>query len=262
MGLPTCMVFSGHDPVGGAGIQADIEALASMGAHAASIVTALTVQDTINAYAVEPVATALLIQQARTLMDDIRPAVIKIGLIPDVATAEAVHTILTDLPGIPVVLDPVYKAGGGHDLQTRLTRDALKTLLFPLASVITPNVEEARAFTGNADTLDACAMSLLETGCGHVLITGGDTDDEQVVNRLYANNRCLEKFVWPRLPDSYHGSGCTLASAIAGLLSHGHEPLSAVRQAQHYTWHTLKQAYRTGNGQLQPDRFYWTGRYT
>ena len=151
MEIPTCMVFAGHDPVGGAGIQADIETLSSMGVHATSIVTALTVQDTTNVYEVAATETGLLIHQSRTLLDDIRPAAIKIGLIPDVATAEAVHTLLTDLPGIPVVLDPVYRAGGGHSLHTRQTRDALRSLLFPLATVITPNIQEAQAYTENAD---------------------------------------------------------------------------------------------------------------
>ena len=256
------MVFSGHDPVGGAGIQADIETLSSMGVHAATVVTALTVQDTVNVHVVEPIATGLLIQQARTLMNDVRPAAIKIGLIPDVATAEAVHTVLMDLTGVPVVLDPVFRAGGGRDLQNRMTRDALRTLLFPLATIVTPNIEEAREFSENADTIDACAVALLESGCEHVLITGGDGAGDQVVNRLYANNRCLERFSWPRLHDQYHGSGCTLASAIAGLLSHGQEPLTAVREAQQYTWNALKHGYRIGQGQLQPDRFYWTGKYS
>jgi len=256
--MPTCLVFSGHDPIGGAGIQADIEALGSMRVHAATLVTALTAQDSINVYSVEPVSTALLIQQARTLLSDIKPAVIKIGLVPDVMTAEAIHTILTDLQDIPVVLDPIVRAGGGKSLQDRQTCEAMRSLLFPLATVITPNEYEARTFAGNADSLEACAMSLLESGCNYVLITGGDSNEEQVTNRLYGNNRCLETFNWPRLLKQYHGSGCTLASAIAGLLSHGHEPLTAVREAQQYTWNSLNHAYPTGAGQLHPDRFFWT----
>jgi hydroxymethylpyrimidine/phosphomethylpyrimidine kinase len=258
--LPTCLVFSGHDPIGGAGIQADIETLASMRVHAATLVTALTAQDSVNVYAVEPVSTALLIQQARTLLADIRPAVIKIGLVPSVMIAEAIYTIIGDLPDIPVVLDPIVRAGGGKALQDRQTCEAVRTLLFPLATVATPNEREARAFAGNADSPEACAMSLLESGCEYVLITGGDNDEQQVTNRLYGNNRCLELFNWPRLPRQYHGSGCTLASAIAGLLSHGHEPLSAVREAQQYTWNCLDNAYPTGSGQLHPDRFFWCGK--
>lgn len=257
---PTCLVFSGHDPSGGAGVQADIEALASVGSHAATVITALTVQDTLDVYAVESVNTSLLIQQARTLLADIQPAAVKIGLIPDVAIAEAIHSILIDIPDVPVVLDPVIRAGGGTELQNEETRDAVSSLLLPLATVVTPNAQEARQFARNADSVDACGIALLESGCGYVLITGGDGDDKQVINKLYANNRCLETFTWQRLPYEYHGSGCTLASGIAGLLSHGHEPHSAVREAQQYTWDALNNAYQTGRGQLQPHRFFWANK--
>ena len=257
---PTCLVFSGHDPSGGAGIQADIEAIASTGSHAATVITALTVQDTIDVYSVEPVAPSLLIHQARTLLSDITPTAIKIGLIPDVAIAEAIHSILVDIPNVPVVLDPVIRAGGGAELQNQDTCDAIISLLLPLATVITPNVQEAKMLARNADSVDACGIALLESGCRYVLITGGDSGGEQVNNKLYANNRCLETFSWPRLPYEYHGSGCTLASGIAGLLSHGHEPNSAIREAQQYTWESLKHAYRTGDGQLQPQRFYWANK--
>jgi hydroxymethylpyrimidine/phosphomethylpyrimidine kinase len=255
-------VFSGHDPVGGAGIQADIEVLASMRVHAATLITALTAQDSTNVYSIQPVSASFLLEQARVLLADIQPVSIKIGLVPDVETAEAIHSIVHDLQGLPVILDPVVKAGGGKQLHDKHTVEAVRSLLFPLATLITPNEEEARTFSGNADTLEACAMSMLESGCDYVLMTGGDTQAEQVTNRLYGNNRCLESFRWPRLPEQYHGSGCTLASAIAGLLSHGHEPLSAVREAQQYTWNCLNNAYQTGAGQLHPDRFFWTNSKT
>lgn len=257
-GLPTCLVFSGHDPTGGAGVQADIEALASMRVHAATLITALTVQDSSDAYTIEPVSPSLLVHQAKVLLADLRPAAIKIGLVPDVATAEAIYTIINGLVDVPVVLDPVVRAGGGAHLQDEQAQNAVRSLLFPLATVITPNQHEARKFATNADTLEACAMSLLESGCDYVLMTGGDADTRTVNNSLYGNNRCLETFSWPRLEKQYHGSGCTLASAIAGLLSHGHEPLSAVREAQQYTWNCLNKAYKTGMGQLNPDRFFWT----
>jgi hydroxymethylpyrimidine/phosphomethylpyrimidine kinase len=258
-GLPTCLVFSGHDPTGGAGIQADIETLSSMRVHAATLITALTVQDTANAYTVEPVSASLLLHQARVLRDDLKPAAVKVGLVPDIATVKAIHTIISELDGVPIVLDPIVRAGGGRHLQEEEARYEMLSLLFPLATVITPNQDEARAFASNADTPEACAMSMLESGCDYVLMTGGDADGQKVSNRLYGNNRCLETFSWPRLHQQYHGSGCTLASAIAGLLSHGHEPLSAVREAQQYTWNCLDNAYETGTGQLNPDRFFWTG---
>ncbi|MCW8962244.1 MAG: hydroxymethylpyrimidine/phosphomethylpyrimidine kinase [Gammaproteobacteria bacterium] len=260
MDLPTCLVFSGHDPSGGAGVQADIEAVASMGSHAVTVITALTVQDTANVHAVESVSAPLFIQQTRTLLADIKPAAVKIGLIPDVAIVEAIHSILVDMGGVPIVLDPVVWSGGGTLLQDDAVAEAVKSLLFPLATVITPNEREAKRYAANADTLEACGISLLESGCDYVLITGGDSGTDKVTNKLYANNRCLDIFSWPRLPHEFHGSGCTLASSIAGLLSHGHEPHTAIREAQKYTWDSLNHAYRTGRGQKQPHRFFWAAR--
>lgn len=258
--IPTCLVFSGHDPSGGAGVQADIEALAGMGCHAATLITCLTVQDTQNVHSVDAVPAAALIEQARTILADMPVQSVKIGLVPNTEMAEAIHTLLVDYPDMPVVLDPIVSAGGGRQILRQDTADAIQNLLFPLTTVLTPNSKEARSFACNADTLDACGIALLETGCDYVLLTGGHEPGEQVVNKLYGNNRCLERFQWARLPHEYHGSGCTLASSIAGLLAHGHEPHSAVREAQQYTWETLKHAYVTGKGQLQPHRFFWTTR--
>lgn len=258
MDLPTCLVFSGHDPSGGAGVQADIEAIASMGAHAITVITALTIQDTSSVHAVEPVPASTLTQQAHTLLADITPTAIKIGIIPDIAIVEAIHSILVKMNHIPVVLDPIVWSGSGTRLQNDDVSEAIKNLLFPLATVITPNEREARLFATNANTLDACGISILESGCDYTLITGGDSNNDPVINKLYTNNRCLEIFSWPRLPHKYHGSGCTLASSIAGLLSHGYEPHSAIREAQKYTWDSLKHAYSTGQSQMQPHRLFWT----
>lgn len=256
--VPVCLVFAGHDPSGGAGIQADIEALASNGCHAMTLVTCLTSQDTQNLYSIQSTPASHLIEQARTLLADVSIDVIKIGLVPNVEIAEAIHVLVQEYPGIPVVLDPVLRAGGGTAVQNNETSEAMKNLLLPLTTILTPNGPEARALASNADTLDACGIALLDEGCEYVLITGGHENTDGVTNKLYGNHRCLEQFHWTRLANRYHGSGCTLASSIAGLLAHGHEPHSAVREAQQYTWDTLKHAYQTGQGQLQPHRFYWT----
>jgi len=258
--IPCCLVFAGHDPSGGAGLQADIEAVASMGSYAVTVPTATTVQDTVNVHAIEAMPAGLLIEQARTLIADIPVAAIKIGLVPNAEIAEAIHGILLDLPEIPVVLDPVLGAGGGQPLQDAETSEVVKTLLFSQVTVLTPNTLEARQLAGNADTLDACGMSLLESGCEYVLISGGHENGEQIVNKLYGNNRCLEQFQWQRLPGDYHGTGCILASAIAGLLSHGREPLSAAREAQQYTWEAIRHARQIGKGQKIPNRLYWADR--
>ncbi len=255
--IPVVMTLAGNDPTGGAGLQADIEAIASMGAHAVPVVTALTVQDTLNVMRLDPVDSTIVIEQARAVLEDIPVAAIKIGLIGSLENIEVIHTLLHDYPDIPVVLDPILRAGGGSRLASDEMHTALLELLLPYTTVLTPNSEEARTLAHEADTLDACAQELLDTGCELVLITGTHENSEAVDNRLYGNHRLLETFSWERLPHSYHGSGCTLSSAIAGLLAQGLEPFTAIHEAQEYTWESLKQGYRLGMGQHHPNRLFW-----
>lgn len=255
--LPVVLILAGNDPSGGAGIQADIEAIASMGCHAAPVITALTVQDTRNVKELVPVKSSLVTAQARAVLEDIPVAAIKIGVIGNVENVEMIHTLLTDYPNLPVILDPVLAAGGGTELAGLELIDALRTLLLPMTTVLTPNSIEARRLAPEADNLEACAMALLDRDCDYVLVTGTHEHSSKVLNNLYGNHRLLESFSWERLPGSYHGSGCTLASAIAGLLAQGQEPLSAVRQALQYTWETLRCGYRLGRGQRIPNRLFW-----
>lgn len=251
------MAFSGLDPTGGAGIQADIEALASHGCHTSPIITCSTVQDTRDVMRVAPVDTSLIIEQARAVLEDMHISAFKIGLLGDTRIIEAIHTLIVEYPRIPVVLDPVLASGAGTALANEEIREAIISLLLPLTTILTPNSHEARTLASGADSLSACAMSLLESGCEFVLITGGHEQTEEVVNTLYGNHRKLEEFHWQRLPDQYHGSGCTLASSIAGLLAQGKEPLSTVLEAQQYTWESLQRGYRVGHGQLIPNRLFW-----
>ena len=255
--LPVVLCFSGLDPTGGAGIQADIETIVSMGAHPAPIVTALTVQDTTSVRRFDAVDSLLLIEQARTLLEDMPVAAIKIGMLANRANIEAIHAILLDYPDIPVVLDPVLKAGGGGQLLDEDAMAALLELLIPQTMVLTPNSVEARALAKDADTLPACAESLLDRGCQYVLITGSHEATEGVVNTLYSNHRELEQTDWQRLPHQYHGSGCTLAAAIAAMLAQGLDPVMAANEAQDFTWESLKHAHRLGMGQLIPNRLFW-----
>ncbi len=255
--LPVVMTFAGLDATGGAGIQADIEAIASMGSQAAPVLTAITVQDTRHLMRFEPVASTLIVEQARAVLEDMPIAVFKIGMIGSVGNVEVIHTLLTDYPEIPVVLDPVLSAGGGGELADEDLQAAMAELLFPHTTVLTPNSEEARRLCPEADNLDACGQELLAAGCELVLITGTHEKTRTVDNTLYGNMRRLEVFSWERLPYSYHGSGCTLSAAIAGLLAQGLEPFSAINEAQEYTWESLRNGYRVGMGQLLPNRLFW-----
>lgn len=264
------MTLAGNDPTGGAGIAADIETLISLGCHPAPVITALTVQDTRNVHTLLPVEADWVLAQAQAVLADMPVAAIKIGVIGSTDNAVALHALLNACPQIPVILDPVLAAGGGTGLASAELIAAIQTLLLPLTTVLTPNSLEARHLAQEADTLEACAMALLARGCRYVLITGGHENESstEIVNRLYGNNRLIETHRWPRLPHPYHGSGCTLAAAIAGLLAQSHELssldeaiLSIGYRAQDYTWRSLQAGYRAGKGQWLPHRLYWTAAH-
>jgi len=256
--IPVVLVFAGNDPTGGAGLQADIEALASMGCHAAPVVTAITVQDTSNVLHFQAVDSELVIQQARAVLEDMKIAAIKIGMLGSEENVAAIHSLLQDYPDIPVVLDPILRAGGGTELAPASLAEAMRVLLLPQITLLTPNSEEARSLAPQADTLAACAEQLQTSGCIYILITGTHEPGQEVTNTLYGHQEILQTLNWPRLTESYHGSGCTLASACAGLLAQGLEIGEVSRNAQTYTWLALESGYRVGMGQFIPDRLSWT----
>jgi hydroxymethylpyrimidine/phosphomethylpyrimidine kinase len=255
---PIVMTFSGHDPSGGAGIQADIESLVSLGCQAVPIITTLTIQDTRDVHAFTPLSAAQVTAQARTVLDDMPVAAFKIGMLGSAENAQAIDAILQDYPDLPLVLDPVLASGSGTELGTTDLLDTMRSLLVPHTNVLTPNSLEARALAPQAKSLDDCALALLEQGVEYVLVTGTHEESPQVVNRLYHEQQLLESFTWERLPHSYHGSGCTLAASIAGLLALGLEPFQAINEAQDFTWNALRQGYRPGQGQYLPDRLFWS----
>ncbi|OUS30204.1 hydroxymethylpyrimidine/phosphomethylpyrimidine kinase [Gammaproteobacteria bacterium 45_16_T64] len=254
---PIVMSFSGHDPSGGAGIQADIETLTSLGCHCTPIVTALTAQDSVNVKDFSPTNPTLLVEQARAVLEDMPIAAFKCGMIGSVENVEAIHTILHDYPDTPVILDPVLKAGGGGNLAEASLVDAIRHLLIPYCTVITPNSVEARTLYPDADSLDACAQGLMDDGCHYVLITGGHEPTSDITNRLWGQRQCLDQLSWPREEGEFHGTGCTLASAIAGYIARGNSVELAVKDAQQYTASTIQHARRLGMGQLIPNRYYW-----
>lgn len=254
---PNVLCFSGLDPTGGAGIQADIESLFSIGCHCLPVITATTVQDTRNVSRIVPTEPMLLIEQARAVLEDMPVQAFKIGLIGSIENIEVIHTLLTDYPNTPVVLDPILRAGGGFEFSTESLISAMKNLLLPMVTVLTPNTDELQNLASGADNPEACAAALLDTGCGAVLLTGTHAAREQVINQLFTQHQETIHWEWPRLPEQYHGSGCTLAASLAAYLAHGAELKDAARQAQQFTWNALSQGKRPGCGQYLPDRSFW-----
>lgn len=254
---PACVLcLSGLDPSGGAGIQADIEAILAMGAHALPVITTLTVQNSVNVIATQPVDSDLIRRQVAALTDDLSIQAVKIGLIDSPATLTVVAQILADLPDVPVIADPVLKAGGGFDFDTKDLLSLYKKLIVPAASVLTPNTEELSRLVPEAGNHEEAANQLLSYGCDHVLVTGTHDSTENVINRLYTLKKGVapQQWSWPRLKGSYHGSGCTLASALAAGLARGLSLSDATQQAQQFTWHALKTGFRAGIGQHFPNR--------
>ena len=254
----TVLVFAGLDPTGGAGIQADIETLACLKVHALPIVTCLTVQDTKNAKLIESVNAQLIQRQLEALLKDIPVKTIKLGLLSSIEIIKLVSNTLKAQPSITVIFDPVLRAGGGArltDAKTDLDSiiKAMREQIIPYTTIITPNSLEARLLTGEQN-LDDCAKALLALGCKNVFITGEhENDPNQITNVLYTPQKQLSSN-WSRLPHQYHGSGCTLASAISAFLAKGSSIEDAVQQAQNFTDTALQQALKLGQHQYHPNR--------
>lgn len=265
-------------------MQADLMTLSALGCHPLTVVTAVTVQDSAGVEEVVPMDDDLLVDQARVLLADMPVAAFKIGVMGSIENIAAIAEIISDYPDVPVVLDPVLSSGRGDELADEDMVIALQELLLPLTTVLTPNSLEARRLaqaddeddeTDNDDdndggddgdddgrrtvspTLEQCARELIAAGCGHVLLTGTHESTTRVANVLYGRSGVVRRDEWDRLPGSYHGSGCTLASALAAWLAHGLDVGEAAHAAQEYTWRTLQAGFRPGMGQHLPDRFFF-----
>lgn len=260
---PIVMVFAASDPSGGAGLQADIMTLSSMGCHPLSVVTALTVQDSAGVEGVLAIDADWVADQARALLEDMSVSAFKVGMVGSVENIAAIAEIISDYPDIPLILDPVLSSGRGDELASEDMIAALRELLLPQTTLLTPNSIEARRLALDESNeeddpdLAECARRLVGAGAEYVLITGTHEHTPQVVNSLYGENGLIRADAWERLPGSYHGSGCTLASAIAANLANGLDIAEAVRDAQDYTWQALANGFRPGMGQYLPDRFFW-----
>ncbi len=255
---PIVLAFAASDPTGGAGLQADLLTIASLGCHPLSVLTAITAQDTRGVDSLLALEPAWITRQARILLEDMPVAAFKLGVLGSARNAEAVAAILAEHPRTPVVLDPVLASGRGDAMADGETVRALRSSLLPRATVLTPNSVEARQLALAAPDADlpGCARALMELGCKYVLITGTHEPGAQVTNTLYHGRGMLREDPWPRLPGEYHGSGCTLAAALAAMLARGLAVPAAVQSAQAYTWKTLEAGFQPGRGQHLPDRFF------
>ena len=262
---PKILTFAASDHSGGAGIQADIMTQTSLGCFPLSVITALTVQDTQGVKTIQSVTASLVDHQARTLLDESEIDAIKCGVLGDIENIKVIAKIISDYPKIPVVIDPIIASGRGDSLITDEGLEMMIRLLFPVAEIITPNINEGsliitkNLFDEIKEDQFFIGKSLLEFGPKNILLTAADHDlnSAKVKNILFNHSGSTVTYEYQRLLLKYHGSGCTLSSSIAAFIALGMTTEGAVAEAQDFTWQTLKYGLKNGRGQLIPNRFYW-----
>jgi len=247
------LIVAGSDSGGGAGIQADIKAVTMLDAFAATAITALTAQNTEGVHGVLPIDPAFIRQQMEVVLEDIGADAIKTGMLHDAAVIDTVAAVLAErAPSVPLVLDPVMVAKGGAPLIQPEAIDALKTRLLPRAAVLTPNLPEAEILCGqtigDVAAMREAARALLALGCGAVLLKGGHLSGDTVHDML-ATEAGFEEWTSPRIDTRHtHGTGCTLASAIAAGLAQNMAVIAAVERARNYVQRAIASAPGFGRG--------------
>ncbi len=253
---PTVLCFSGLDPSGGAGLQADIEAIGQTGSHAAIACTALTVQDSQRVYGFETVSPQLLRQQAEAVLNDLPVQAIKSGMLGSTDNIDVLAGILSNRPELAYILDPVLVANSGGSLGDPATLVRAFQQLIPLATLITPNTVELRTLTGCQD-IEQATQRLFEQGAQAILVKGAhEHEPHRIRHWLYMDGECVAQSMWPRLAGEFHGSGCSLASHIAGFMAQGFALKEAVQRSELWLHGTLKRADAPHvDGQKIPRRF-------
>lgn len=232
MRIPTVLSIAGSDSGGGAGIQADLKTIARCGAHGTTAITAITAQNTLGVTAIEAVSPPMIVSQIRAVAEDIGIDAVKIGMLGTAATIDAVTEGLDLVGGASIVVDPVMVSESGADLLEADARSALIELILPRATVVTPNIPEARVLTGLGEEANqpALAEAVLKLGPSVVVITGGHSAD--LIDLFYDGENLVEIRGDRHPGTSSHGSGCTQSSALASFLANGLDPLAAVRAAR------------------------------
>jgi hydroxymethylpyrimidine/phosphomethylpyrimidine kinase len=251
------LIIAGSDSGGGAGIQADLKAVTALGAFGMTAITALTAQNTLGVHGVLPVPLEFLRQQIAVVLDDLGADALKTGMLADSATIEAVcDEVTARAPGLPLVADPVMVAKGGHHLLVPEAAETLKRRLLPIATVLTPNLPEAEALCGFAiadvGAMHQAAKALLALGSKAVLLKGGHLPGDEVVDLLATGTR-MEIFRDRRISTRHtHGTGCTLASAVAAGLAQGLSLRDSVIRARAYVRAAIAAApgFGAGHGPL------------
>ena len=246
----TVLLFSGLDPSGAAGVAADIETINQFGVTPLPIITTLTAQNTQQVLSLEATKNSLLELQFKLINEDIEFNTVKIGLLGSLTQVKIISKLLRDKSGVNIVLDPVISASTDDVLSTNEMIDVMKKELIPLCLILTPNLAELNALAPGLG--EKSAVSSLE--CPWVLVTTSDSSEIEIEHRLYHNSNLKRKFTYKKLAGQYHGSGCTLSSAIAALVALDVPVEDACEKALDYTYQSLLSAKKVGKMQYHPNR--------
>ncbi len=260
---PSVLTIAGFDGSGGAGIQADIKTISSLGCYATSVLTALPVQNTKGVRSIYPIPVQAVVEQIRAVMDDIVPDAIKIGMVHTSELVDTISTTLLEYPQVPIVFDPVMVATSGHRLIEEATINAIKEKLFPLAAVLTPNMDEAAVLADmevkTPEHMRVAAERIKALGCKTILLKGGHLESEQIISLFLDEAQQFREFKSTKLDtNNTHGSGCTLSSAIASFIAQGKSLVKAVALAQEYVFQAIDAGkdVQTGKGNGPLNHFF------
>ena len=260
---PLVLTIAGSDSGGGAGIQADLKTFSAHGCFGTSAITAVTVQNTMGVSAVYHIPPEIVVQQIKAVMNDIRPLAVKIGMIPNAETAIGVAAVLSLYPDVPIIFDPVMVSSSGYKLMEDVTIEILKKKLFPLVSLITPNLDEARLITGldikHIEDMEVAAACFIELGCKAALIKGGHLVQDNLCD-VYLDKAGFKQRFESAYIDSNntHGTGCALSSAIAAGIALGYDMITAITKAKIYVHEAIAhgQDVKTGSGHGPLNHFF------
>ena len=255
---PVVLTFSVFDPSGRGGIQADVEVSASLGCHCTPVITAICTSSQSDEADVLPIDSPLLVQQARSILEDYEVAAIKIGFVGSINNTEAIQAILSDYPSIPVIFEPSFCLIDEEESDKNELVKAVETLLLPMSDVVITSLGEAREISATTDTARATAQALLDAGPSTALINSTDLRRRESVYHLYTDDGSCKSFEWKEhLSPSTFGAETTAAAALACFLAHSSSVATAAERAVSFAQKSVSKAWQLGFDRPTPNRFFW-----
>ena len=254
----TILTFSAMDPSGCGGIQADIETAASLGCHCAPIITTICSsgdQPSTESFAVDE---TIIIEQARSILDEMNVAVVKLGFLGSAKIIEAVHSLLNEFSHIPVVAHPALCLYDPENVDHKNILDAFATLILPASDLLILSLHEARKLAPESDSLNANVQWILNRDCQSVLVTGTGKKQQQFQNSFFGQRGLLHEYSWEQEAPTCHGSSSTLTMSTAAYVAHGLNVENAIENAQNFTWQAMNASRDLGFAKRTPHRFFWT----